>query len=64
MKIACIGAGGFCFQRVLGDIACCRDLHGSDLALYDIDRDRCILMAEVGRRFSREAGAQCRVNGS
>lgn len=61
MKIACLGAGGLYFQRVFGDIAVCPDLRGSDMALYDIDEDRCRMMAEVGQRFSREAGADLRV---
>ena len=57
MKLACLGAGGRYFARPLGDIAVCEDLHGSDIALYDIDHDRCEIMAEKARGFSAETGA-------
>ena len=57
MKIACLGAGGLYFSRPLGDIAACEDLHGAQIALYDIDHERAGLMAELGRRFSAEANA-------
>ena len=55
MKIACLGAGGLYFTRPLGDIAVCEDLHGSDVALYDIDADRARLMADRARRFVFDA---------
>ncbi len=61
MKIACLGGGGLYFARPLGDIAVCPDLHGSEIALYDIDRDRAALMAALGERFSAEAGAGLRM---
>jgi alpha-galactosidase len=62
MKIACLGAGGRYFTRPIGDIALCPDLHGADIALYDIDRDRADLMAGAARRFSGEAGARLNVS--
>ena len=61
MKIACLGGAGFYFSRPLGDIAVCEDLHGSDIALYDIDHDRAEMMADLTRRFSSEAGAKLKV---
>jgi len=62
MKIACLGGGGLYFSRPLGDIAVCPDLHGSEIALYDIDADRAALMADLARRFSTRAGAGLRVS--
>ena len=57
MKIACIGAGGRYFIRPLGDVAVSEELHGSEIVLYDIDRERAEMMAGVARRFSDHAGA-------
>jgi len=62
MKIACIGAGGLYFSRPLGDFAICQDLHGSDVALYDLDEERAEIMAGLARRFSDEAGAGLQVS--
>lgn len=61
MKIACLGGGGLYFTRPLGDIAVCPDLQGSEIALYDIDRDRAALMAKLAERFSAAAGARFKV---
>jgi alpha-galactosidase len=61
VKIACLGGGGLYFARPLGDIAVCPDLHGSEIALYDIDHERSALMADLARRFSAKAGAGLRV---
>jgi len=60
MMIACLGGGGWYFTRPIADFAICDDIHGSEIALYDIDRDRAELMAKTGRRLSREAGARLR----
>jgi len=60
MKIACIGAGGWYFIRPISDFALCEDIHGSEIALYDIDRDRAELVGKMGRRLSRAAGARLR----
>ena len=60
MKIACLGGGGWYFTRPLADFAVCEDLHGSEIALYDIDQERARLMARMGRRLSGEAGARLR----
>jgi alpha-galactosidase len=62
VKIACLGGGGLYFSRPLGDIAVCPDLHGSEIALYDIDHDRAALMADLARRFSTAAGAGLQVS--
>lgn len=62
MKIACLGGGGLYFSRPLGDIAVCPDLHGSAVALYDIDHDRAALMAKLAERFSAGAGAGLKVS--
>lgn len=60
MKIVCLGGGGLYFVRPVADFALCEELHGSTIVLYDIDRDRAELMAKMGRRFSRTAGARLR----
>ncbi len=60
MKIACLGGGGWYFARPIADFALCEDIHGSEIALYDIDRDRAELMVKMGRRLSRQAGARLR----
>jgi len=60
MKVACLGGGGWYFTRPISDFALCEDIHGSEIALYDIDRDRAELMAKMGRRLSRQAGARLR----
>ena len=60
MKIACIGAGGWYFTRPISDFALCEEIHGSEIVLYDIDRERAELMAKMGRRLSRQAGARLR----
>ena len=57
MKIACLGGGGLYFVRPVADFALCEEMHGSTIVLYDIDRDRAELIAKMGRRFSRTAGA-------
>ena len=57
MKITCLGAGGRYFLHPLGHIAANTRLHGSRIALYDIDPERAAMMADAARRFSEEAGA-------
>ena len=61
MKIACLGGGGLYFTRPIGDFALSEDFGGSEVALYDIDRDRAELMARMGRRLAREAGSRMRM---
>jgi len=56
MKITCLGGGGWYFTRPISEFVSCEDIHGSEIALYDIDRDRAELTAKMGRRLSREAG--------
>jgi alpha-galactosidase len=61
VKIACLGGGGLYFSRPLGDIAIHPDLQGSTIALYDIDRQRALLMARLAQRFSDQAGAGLKI---
>ena len=60
LKIACIGGAGWYFTRPIADFCLCRELHGSEIALFDIDNDRARLMARMGERLSCEAGADLR----
>ena len=60
MKIACLGGGGWYFTRPIADFTACEELHGSEIALYDIDAERARLVAKMGRRLSTEAGARLR----
>lgn len=60
MKIACLGGGGLYFTHPIGDFTACKEIHGSEIALYDLDRDRAELMAGMGRRLSRATGARLR----
>ena len=62
MKISCIGAGGRYFARPLGDFAISEDIHGSQIALYDLDFERAEIMAKLARRFSSEAGADLEIS--
>jgi len=60
MKITCLGGGGWYFTRPIADFALCEDLHGSEIVLYDIDAERAGLVAKMGRRLSKKAGAGLR----
>ena len=60
MKIALLGGGGWYFARPIADLAASEELRGSEISLYDIDAQRADLMARMGRRLSREAGAGLR----
>lgn len=57
MKISCLGGGGYYFLGPLGYIAANTRLRGSRVDLYDIDRERALMMADTARRFSAETGA-------
>jgi alpha-galactosidase len=61
MKIALLGGGGLYFSRPIADFAASKQLHGAEIALYDIDAERAELMATMGSRLSREAGAGLRL---
>ena len=36
MKIACLGGGGWYFTRPIADFALAPELHGSQIALYNV----------------------------
>ena len=61
VKVVCLGAGSYYFSRALGDIAITPGLAGSEVTLYDIDFEKAELMAKLGRRLTREAGARLKV---
>lgn len=58
MKIARLGAGGGYFTRPISDFALCEDLHGCEISLYDIDRDRGAWW--LTPRCSETASSPCR----
>ncbi|NCO36243.1 MAG: hypothetical protein AUJ92_17450 [Armatimonadetes bacterium CG2_30_59_28] len=60
MKILCVGGAGWYFARPIADFCVCEDLRGSEVAIYDIDRDRGQLMAGMGERLSETAEANLR----
>jgi len=55
-KIVCLGAGSSYFAGALPDIFVMQGLSGSDVILYDIDRERAEIMAAHGRRLADLAG--------
>jgi len=57
LKIACLGGGSLYFPRALGDLAWRKDLSGSEIVLYDLDGEKAECMAEKGRDYARQAGA-------
>jgi alpha-galactosidase len=63
-KIACLGGGSWYFARTLGDLVTARGLAGSEIALYDIDDEKCALMERHGRRLADLAGTGMRVRAS
>lgn len=60
-KIACLGGGSLYFAHVLGNLAATPGLAGSELTLYDLDREKAELMAATGRRLAEEGGTRLRV---
>ncbi len=60
-KIACLGGGSGYFARALPDLAVTPGLAGSEIALYDIDLEKCEIMARHGRRLADQAPTGQRV---
>jgi len=61
-KIACLGGGSGYFARALPDLAVTPGLAGSDVALYDIELEKCELMARHGQRLAEQAATGQRVH--
>jgi alpha-galactosidase len=55
-KIVCLGGGSRYFIRALGDIAVAVGLAGSEIIIYDIDREKAEIMAQYGTRLAKESG--------
>ncbi|MBN1673495.1 MAG: hypothetical protein JXR37_20790 [Kiritimatiellae bacterium] len=60
-KIVCLGGAGGYFKGLLPRLMVCEGLAGSEVVLYDLDRDRAELMAGMGTRLAGGAGTGCRV---
>ena len=60
-KIVCLGGGSGYFSSVLGDIVVAEGLTGSEITLYDIDHEKCQIMAKHGARLAEESGTGIRV---
>jgi alpha-galactosidase len=54
-KIVCLGGGSGYFIGALGDIAVAKGLAGSEIVLYDIDREKAEIMAKFGTRLAKES---------
>ena len=60
-RIVCLGGGSLYFRRVLPDILLSEDLAGSEIVLYDIDKEKVEKMAAMGRRLAESAGTGFRI---
>ncbi|MBI3948001.1 MAG: hypothetical protein HY321_18945 [Armatimonadetes bacterium] len=60
-KIACLGGGSGYFARALGDLAITAGLAGSEVVLYDIDREKAEVMGRHGARLAGLSGTGLRV---
>ena len=60
-KIVCLGAGSGYFRRALADLAVTEGIEGSEITLYDIDYEKCEIMAKHGARLAEESGTGLRV---
>jgi alpha-galactosidase len=59
VKIVCIGAGALGFTTgVIADLIRCPDLHGSTVALVDIDPTGLEMITKVARRMVESSGAE------
>jgi alpha-galactosidase len=56
-KIACLGAGSLYFMSGIPDIILADGLSGSEICLYDIEREKARLMADACRRIAVSIGA-------
>ncbi len=61
LKIACLGGGSLYFGRALPDLAVVPGLAGSELTLYDLDRDKAGVMAEFGQGMADRSGTGLKV---
>ncbi len=61
LKIACLGGGSMYFARALPDLAVVPGLAGSELTLYDLDRDKAGVMAEFGQGVADRSGTGLKV---
>jgi len=55
-KIVCLGAGSGYFRRALADLAVTEGIAGSEITLYDLDYEKCEIMAKHGMRLAKESG--------
>ncbi len=60
-KIACLGGGSMYFRGALADLAVTEGLAGSEITLYDIDREKVELMGRLGARLADLSGTGLRV---
>ncbi len=61
-KIVCLGGGSFYFRDILADLVLKEGLKGSEIVLYDIDKERAELMAKCGKNLSELAGIDFRIH--
>jgi len=54
-KIVCLGGGSGYFSGALSDIAVVKGLAGSEITIYDIDREKAEIMAQLGTRLAKES---------
>jgi alpha-galactosidase len=60
-KIVCLGGGSLYFGQVLANLVATSGLAGSEVTLYDLDREKAEIMAQTGARLAREADLDLRV---
>ena len=60
-KIVCLGGGSLYFRRAIPDLLLSQDLGGSELALYDIDKEKVERMAAMARRLAEAAGTKFKI---
>ena len=60
-KIVCLGGGSLYFCRALPDLMVTEGLSGSEIVLYDIDREKSELMAAFGQRLAEQISTGLRV---
>jgi len=60
-KIACLGAGSGYFMSALGDLLIREELRGSEITLYDIDRQKTELVEKMGLRLTAKAATGIKV---
>ena len=60
-KIVCLGGGSLYFRRAIPDLLLSQDLGGSELVLYDIDKEKVERIAAMGRRLAEVAGTEFKI---